>query len=228
MGQARNAVGGMGSGKKGAECHWVQLQKLISRGISKSTANLIKHLQTHKKKGIVLEKPVQISGLLNSTPRLGLGRESSSPVSTAGSSSTLHAFFKPQTVTGPETMPTRPTSSSNMSCMDDQSLASDDFDNPDSPTCLNVEVDGDNESLMPSSREVQTSALSPTSSFLSQNLSMISSDSESESRPRPTESPSPYPKAIKLRDKKQMTLEGAYDRVTKFPPNDPRAKQINS
>lgn len=191
-------------------------EKLISRGgTSKTTSNLLKHLKTHKNKGKTLES----SGLLNKPTSSAQSRPkpsvtSSSPVAST-STSTLHSFFTTKTETRPRPTLTLPGNSEEAS-------------DPDDPSWLTIEVD-DNFDLGYRPRSISESDQSvnlstPTSSVTSQNLSVLSPDSETA---RPTTFPSPYPKFIKLKEKKQITLEGVIDRVSKFSQNDERSKKIS-
>lgn len=203
--------------------------KLVSRGgASKTTSNLLKHLKAHQNKGKI-QVTVSNSGLLNKAgeprpnPVASRPRPTSNPIAIASTSkSTFHSFFnKPNTETRP-----RPTSPLGL-----HENATEFGKDPDDPCVLSVDIGSGSDHLeehMPreveSEDDMSVSTFSPTSSIVSQNLSLLSPDSETQARS--TTSPSTYPKVIKLQEKKQITIEGALDRVSKFSQNDERSKKI--
>lgn len=190
--------------------------KLVSRGgSSKTTSNLWKHLQTHKKRGQKLDDKPLNRPKPRSQPVLNISGPSD--LITSGATGTLDAFFKPQA----ENIPTLP---GNVSTVE---IDSEECDDPADLSCLSVDI-GENLDLYrptTSGSQQSVSTLSPISktSATSPDLSLISPNSETQ------KSPASYPKLIKLKDRtKQITLEGIIDRVSKFSTNDDRAKKINN
>lgn len=201
--------------------------KLLSRGgASKSTSNMTKHLQTKHKPllspKLGLSQPIKGKKTETQTVQSDIEKPSTSTSKSVG---TLNFFVKPKPVSsgliGDHGHGLGPNSEE--MDLDDDLIEQNITPRPiDEPLSINT---GDPETGLLDSENI-TSPESTTT-----NVSTFS-DIEIQSPVLPSQecsqSPVLYPKAIKIQEKKQTTIQGMYERKIKFKSNDPRATKIDS